>query len=597
MTQIKRKWDAFRQKQEEFSAAHPLKASLPFLCLTGVVMTSVILASSFTLCYRVDAQGQSLAFFQSEETYDVAVTQAEERASAILNTNYSLNQDLSVQTALAPRNSLETLPGVTDSIMEIIPELEHVYTLSVDGAVVGAAEDADTISQALTLVKEHYTTPETRSIRFDSQVNLRYQYLPAETGSSTAEELAAALLAESPRTFAYTTQEGDTLEGLTELFSMTPERLQELNPDQDLEPKEPEGTSGTESDTETDAAPVQTAADLRQDESEAEGEENGQAVPETRTPLEPGLELTIEQSCPLLVVSTVEEQTLTRETIPEIQTQPDDTMFVGEERIIQEGEAGEETVLARVVKRCGLPVASADLSAVTVTESTPLIVGAGTQPMPELADGCLFLWPVRGPITSDYGYRFIFGENNFHRGIDIAAAQGTAINAADAGTVIWAGPKGTYGNLVILAHSNGFYTYYGHCSKLLVTLGEEVTQGQPIAAVGSTGRSTGPHCHFEVRYQGSPIDPLLYLPGTNNAPVRPPVDITEPAEPEKPVKPAEPTPPVEPVQPTPPAEPAEPSTPPSPDPAEPAAPEEVPVSDAEPFSASVPGDTEFPAAP
>ena len=75
--------------------------------------------------------------------------------------------------------------------------------------------------------------------------------------------------------------------------------------------------------------------------------------------------------------------------------------------------------------------------------------------------------------------------------------------------MIFSGEKGTYGNLVILSHGNGFLTYYAHCSKLLVQVGDSVTQGQPIAAVGSTGRSTGPHCHFEVRYQNNPIDPLF----------------------------------------------------------------------------------------
>ena len=94
---------------------------------------------------------------------------------------------------------------------------------------------------------------------------------------------------------------------------------------------------------------------------------------------------------------------------------------------------------------------------------------------------------------------------------DIAAAAGTAINAAADGTVLFAGVKGTYGNLVILSHSNGFLTYYAHCSKLLVNVGDSVTQGQPIAAVGSTGRSTGPHCHFEVRIGGTAVNPLQYL--------------------------------------------------------------------------------------
>ena len=143
-----------------------------------------------------------------------------------------------------------------------------------------------------------------------------------------------------------------------------------------------------------------------------------------------------------------------------------------------------------------------------------------------------------------------------------AETIGTAINAAADGTVIFSGEKGTYGNLVILSHGNGFLTYYAHCSKLLVQVGDSVTQGQPIAAVGSTGRSTGPHCHFEVRYQNNPIDPLFYLPGENNAPVRtePPEEEVPPAE-EPPVSPETPEQPTEPVEPNVPAEPSQPEDP------------------------------------
>jgi hypothetical protein len=310
-------------------------------------------------------------------------------------------------------------------------------------------------------------------------------------------------------------------------FAMTQERLQELNPEADLSPKALAiGMEGLAEEVDT--------ADLADSIASQFG-----------TPLEAGLLLTIEQSCPLLVVSTVEEQSLTRTTTPKLETQPDPTMYLGEQRIIQEGQTGEDQVLTRVVKRCGVTIASTDLNTVTLTESVPVIVGTGTQPIPELPDGCLFLWPVRGTISSDYGYRFIFGETNFHQGIDIPAPTGTAINAAADGVVAFAGERGTYGNLVILTHPGGFQTYYAHCSQLLVKAGDTVSLGQPVAAVGSTGRSTGPHVHFEVRYQNSPMDPLLYLPGENNAPAREEVteqeeEIIQPVVPETPVIPETP---------------------------------------------------------
>ena len=312
-----------------------------------------------------------------------------------------------------------------------------------------------------------------------------------------------------------------------------------------------------------------------------------------------GTAITIEQNCPLLEVSTVEEMTLTRDILPPLETQEDATMFLGQQRVVQEGQAGQTEVLSRVVKRCGVPVASNDLSAVLLSEPTALIVGTGTKTLPELPDGCLFLWPVQGPITSDFGYRFIFGETNFHRGVDIAAPQGTAINAGADGVVVFSGERGTYGNLVILSHENGFLTYYAHCSKLLVQPGDIVTQGQPIAAVGSTGRSTGPHCHFEVRYQNEPIDPLLYLPGENNAPARsevpeeeeekPTEEETTPPEEETPMTPPEtPAVPQKPVQPQPPAEPTPPADPVVPEDPAPPTTGEDPDAEAQPTAPDTP---------
>ena len=141
----RRNWELRRQRREEKQAAHPIRSALPFLGITGVVMAAAITAASCTLCYQVQVQGQGTVFFQDQETYQTAVTQAEDRASKILSTNYSLNQE-EVSTTLAPKNQVETsLSSVTGSLLESIPELEHVYTLTVDGTRIGVASDAETI--------------------------------------------------------------------------------------------------------------------------------------------------------------------------------------------------------------------------------------------------------------------------------------------------------------------------------------------------------------------------------------------------------------------------------------------------------------------
>ena len=122
-------------------------------------------------------------------------------------------------------------------------------------------------------------------------------------------------------------------------------------------------------------------------------------------------------------------------------------------------------------------------------------------------------WPVSGTITSPFGYRRnpFGGGMEFHQGLDIAAPMGTTITAAASGTVISAGWYGGYGNYILIDHGGGMATGYGHCSQIFVSVGQKVQKGQAIGAVGSTGYSTGPHVHFEVRINGKPVDPVPYL--------------------------------------------------------------------------------------
>lgn len=121
--------------------------------------------------------------------------------------------------------------------------------------------------------------------------------------------------------------------------------------------------------------------------------------------------------------------------------------------------------------------------------------------------------PVAGRVSSPFGPRQLPDEDapRHHAGLDIAAPPGTAIRAAAGGRVVFAGERGGYGNAVIVDHGNGLTTLYGHASELLVAEGDVVRPGTPIARVGSTGRSTGPHLHFELRRGGRAIDPAPYL--------------------------------------------------------------------------------------
>ena len=174
------------------------------------------------------------------------------------------------------------------------------------------------------------------------------------------------------------------------------------------------------------------------------------------------------------------------------------------------------------VQTCALPIFngveqertinSTDVHSQPVTE----VIAVGTKPRPKTMATGKFIWPIYGKITSGYGNRYIFGSYSNHSGIDIAGSYGAPIVASDGGKVTFAG-TGTgsywsYGKYVVIDHENGLQSIYGHCSSLCVKAGERVYQGQVIAKVGSTGRSTGNHCHFQIKENGTTVNPYNYLP-------------------------------------------------------------------------------------
>ncbi len=151
-------------------------------------------------------------------------------------------------------------------------------------------------------------------------------------------------------------------------------------------------------------------------------------------------------------------------------------------------------------------------------EQAKLVPVAAAPNAPRAAPGSVsssgFQWPINAPATSEYGWRIhpIFGTKRLHSGIDLGAGTGTPIYAAAAGTVITAGAQNGYGNTVIIGHGNGQSTLYAHQSKIAVANGDVVQRGDLIGYVGSTGNSTGPHLHFEIRIDGTAVNPRGYLP-------------------------------------------------------------------------------------
>ena len=220
-----------------------------------------------------------------------------------------------------------------------------------------------------------------------------------------------------------------------------------------------------------------------------------------------GQEISLVVPKPYISVKTKEYIELVEEIPFETEYEETDSLYKGDKKITVQGLEGERAIKGYLIKQNGLVTDREIIEEKILSEPKTRVIAEGTKPRPATVATGIFNNPSRGSLTSGFGMRW----GRRHEGIDIANSTGTPIMAADAGKVSFAGYKGSYGNLVIINHENGYQTYYAHCSKILVKSGTRVYKGQEIARVGSTGRSTGPHLHFEVRKNGSPINPLQFV--------------------------------------------------------------------------------------
>ena len=220
-----------------------------------------------------------------------------------------------------------------------------------------------------------------------------------------------------------------------------------------------------------------------------------------------GDKLTTQKEVPLLTVRTVEVSTFAEKVKYDTVYKKSSSYYKGEEIVQRAGTNGKAKVTARLVKENGETVDRTDLSKEIIKEPVSKIVVKGTKAIPATKGTGQLQKPVAVGVYAGYGMRW----GRMHYGLDYAAPTGTAIRAADGGTVISAGWSGAYGLRITIDHGGNIKTLYAHCSAIYVSAGDKVYKGQKIAAVGSTGRSTGAHCHFEVFVNGKNVNPANYV--------------------------------------------------------------------------------------
>ncbi|RKI68651.1 LysM peptidoglycan-binding domain-containing protein [bacterium 1xD42-67] len=436
-----------------------------FLLVAGALGAALTLTTLYSTSYAVIIDGQEVGVVADQSMVDHAIQTVEARGTELLGYDYQVQGEIDYSFALTLKSDLSQEQDIRNyfygQLNEISDQLRS-YQVSLDGQVVGVVKDESALNEMLDGIKSAYVTEYTTASGFVEELSVDAVY--AVDDLMTVGEMEEALKANTTGETTYTVVKGDTYNGIAYRNDMSLSDLMALNPQASL------------------------------------------------NRLMVGDVLNVKEVVPALSVQTVEHQVYTEAIECPVETVEDSSMYKGDSKIVTQGEKGEAEVEADVTFINGYEQERTVTSKTTLREPTTTVKAVGTKERPKTASKGTYIWPVSSHrINSYFGGRRIFGSYSYHSGLDIHASYGEAVKAADGGTVTFAGYKGSYGNLVIITHDNGTQTYYAHNSSLVVSAGQKVYQGQTVAKAGSTGRSTGVHCHFEVRVRGTAVNPLNYL--------------------------------------------------------------------------------------
>jgi len=450
----------------EALAGRRYAAPASFLVVSGVMGLILTVTTLYTVSYAVYVDGENVGAVADRSTVADAVASVEAMGSRMLGYEYTVDNDISYRYALTLRSDLSQESVFEDYFSTKMDTVEEddarLYEITVEGQSMGVIESKAEFNNLLRELKTVYTTGDTVSAEFVEEIQVTPVLLADEV--LTIDQMRTVLTENTTGETTYTVVSGDTFNAIAYRNDMSMSDLKALNPNVNV------------------------------------------------NKLSVGQVLNVKELIPRLSIRTVEKSTYFEPIPCPVETRDDPNIYKGSSKIITQGIEGEALVTANITRVNGVEKGRDILSSETMREPTTTIKAVGTKPRPKTASNGYYKWPCRGKITSYFGYRNIFGSRSYHSGIDIAGSYGAPIAAADGGKVTFSGYKGNYGYLVIITHDNGTQTYYGHNSNNLVSAGQRVYQGQTIARMGSTGRSTGNHCHFEVRIRGSAVNPLNYLP-------------------------------------------------------------------------------------
>lgn len=413
----------------------------------------------------VEYNGREIGVITAEADFETAEREVQQRIDYAGN---STPVDLSAKYSLRIISDSDKIVSAEQLANEMLAasdeELKEAYGIYIDGKFIGAVDDKSPIQDALSERLLNYKVDGVvKSVEYKNKIEYSHGIYLVDSVMGQQEAIDL-LTSTTSRKGIYIAKAGDTAVSISQKFNMDLTQLENMNPNIEESCREGRMVNIMEHES---YLPIQYVREIE-------------------------------------MISFLDYETVKVET---------SALNVGVESVIVKGERGEKVSNVEITYVDGEEYSRKTLSAQITKEPVVEQIGVGTySAMPASKDTKLygtgeFSWPVDGGYISDP-----FGSDRNHKGLDIAADGGTDIYAAADGVVVSAGwNSGGYGYFVMIDHLNGYQTVYAHMSAVYATAGSEVMRGQLIGAVGTTGHSTGNHCHFEVRYMGVCTDPTMYL--------------------------------------------------------------------------------------
>ena len=437
-----------------------------FLCGAMAIAAAATVLSLYTLGAQVTYDGQDLGIVSSRRAAEKMVAELEDVTRATTGDGgYTVDTALlTAETGVFPRRELISDDEFEETLSDTLGVVDYAYVLYVDGEKVVATTRAGALEDLLEQLKLGYETADTVNAYFAEEVDIRQEYVESSYVMNLGY-IAEILNETKEGEVTYTVKKGDSYYSIADEYGLSVDALMKLNPGYD--PK------------------ILRVGDV----------------------------LTISNAVPYLTVVNVERQRYVQDVPYPVEYTDDASMYQGEYKVTSPGVYGKADITANVTYINGTETERQIVASATLSQPVTEYQIRGTKERPSWFPTGSFGWPCSGVITSYFGARNtgIRGASTYHEAIDIANSYGTPIYASDGGTVIYAGWMGGYGYLVKIDHGNGYVTYYGHNSSLLVSVGEHVHKGQQVARMGSTGVSSGNHCDFRIQLNGTFLNPLNYL--------------------------------------------------------------------------------------